>query len=86
MCRLTLLNLCREACSHPEVGLKRDLYAKLPTTEFGTQFKNNDELSVEHTLLAHLVAIVCDLLEPEPESTNALALGLPALRARARTA
>lgn len=43
----------------PTVKLKRELWARLLTTAFGTNFRNDDELFVEHTLLvvtAELIA------------------------------
>ena len=37
--------------THPEVALKRDLWAKLLRTAFGTAFADDDDLFVDHTLL-----------------------------------
>lgn len=50
--RATLNALYRANRSHPEVAIKRELWAKLLTTALGTQFSADEEdLFIEHTLL-----------------------------------
>jgi SAM-dependent methyltransferase len=44
--------------SHPEVQLKRELWAKLLRTAFGTQFEGTDELFIEHTYLVVLATLI----------------------------
>ena len=59
--RADLFDLYEVCRGDPEVQLKRELYAKLLTTAFGTQFANEDELFVEHTplvIMAELIAHV----------------------------
>ncbi|MCZ9346871.1 N-6 DNA methylase [Streptomyces sp. TRM76130] len=43
---------------HPEVQLKRELWAKLLTTALGTNFADRDALFVEHTLLVATAEII----------------------------
>lgn len=43
---------------HPEVKLKRELWAKLLTTALGTAFTDRDALFVEHTLLVATAEII----------------------------
>ncbi|MGC4815899.1 N-6 DNA methylase [Micromonospora sp. DT63] len=47
----TLQNLYRQARNIPEVELKRELWAKLLRTAFGKEFRDYEELFVDHTLL-----------------------------------
>ena len=50
--RATLNALYRANRDHPEVAIKRELWAKLLTTALGTQFSADEEdLFIEHTLL-----------------------------------
>jgi len=42
----------------PEVSLKRELWAKLLRTAFGTQFEGSDALFVEHTYLVVLAILI----------------------------
>ena len=52
-----------QACHHePEVQLKRELYAKLLTTAFGTQFDNPDRLFVDHTLLVTMAKLIAHVV------------------------
>jgi hypothetical protein len=44
--------------NHPEVMLKRELWAKLLTTALGTNFADQDALFVEHTLLVATAEII----------------------------
>jgi|CXWL01.1.fsa_nt_gi hypothetical protein len=48
------------ACSKhlPELQIKRQLWAKLLTTAFGSQFQDDDSLFVEHTLLVNTAEIL----------------------------
>lgn len=74
-----LMALYRSCRDRPEVVLKRELYAKLLTTAFGTQFANDDDLFVEHTLLvvmAELIAHVVlgvSITDPSRNPTSLLA-------------
>ena len=48
--RAELLSMYKRCKAVPEVALKRELYAKLLATAFGTNFGNEDVLFVEHSL------------------------------------
>ena len=54
----TLLSLYEENKNRPTVKMKRLLWAKLLTTALGSQFKDSDELFVEHTLLVNSSEII----------------------------
>ena len=54
----TLLSLYEENKHLPTVQMKRLLWAKLLTTALGSQFKDSDELFVEHTLLVNVSEII----------------------------
>ena len=54
----TLLSLYEENKYLPTVQMKRLLWAKLLTTALGSQFKDSDELFVEHTLLVNVSEII----------------------------
>jgi len=54
----TLLSLYEENKELPTVKMKRLLWAKLLTTALGSQFKDSDELFVEHTLLVNVSEII----------------------------
>lgn len=56
--RATLLDLYDQVRDHPEVALKKSLWAKLLRTAFGTPFENSDDLFVDHTLLVMTAEIV----------------------------
>jgi SAM-dependent methyltransferase len=65
-----LAALYRQHQSQPTVALKRELWAKLLTTAFGTAFADEEQLFIEHTLLvltseiiAHAV-VGLDLADP----------------------
>jgi SAM-dependent methyltransferase len=53
-----LRELLKAGASHPEVSLKRELWAKLLRTAFGTQFEGTDELFIEHTYLVVLATLI----------------------------
>ncbi|WP_219461610.1 N-6 DNA methylase [Nonomuraea rhizosphaerae] len=55
---LELQNLYRANRNHSEVQLKRELWSKLLTTALGTNFTNEDDLFVEHTLLVATAEII----------------------------
>jgi len=55
----SLYALCRD---HPEVVVKRQLWAKLLQTALGTNFKDTDELFLNHTLLVILAEMVAHAL------------------------
>ncbi len=54
----SLLALYREAGKIPEVGLKRDLWAKLLRTAFGTAFTDDEHLFIDHTLLVLTAEVI----------------------------
>jgi N-6 DNA Methylase len=55
---LELAGLYAANRDHPEVRLKRELWAKLLTTALGTNFGGEDALFVEHTLLVATAEII----------------------------
>lgn len=57
--RHTIALLYEQSCDLPAVRLKRELWARLLASAFGTKFEDTDELFLEHTylvLVAELVA------------------------------
>ena len=48
--------------SSPTVRLKRELWSKLLRTAFGTQFTDDDDLFLEHTLLVNTAEIIAHLV------------------------
>ena len=48
----------RRTAQAPEITVKRDLWAKLLRTAFGEDFKNTDDLFIDHTLLVVIAEIV----------------------------
>lgn len=54
----TLRDLYRQNRDQPDVKIKRQLWARLLTTAFGSQFEDTDELFVEHTLLVNTAEII----------------------------
>lgn len=53
-----LRNLYSEQKDHPEIRMKRQLWARLLTTALGSQFEDSDDLFVEHTLLVNTAEII----------------------------
>ena len=53
-----LTELYRAHRDDPGIALKRELWTKLLTTAFGTNFTDDDDLFVEHTLLVVIAEIV----------------------------
>lgn len=53
-----LRHLYNEQKLHPEVRMKRKLWARLLTTALGSQFEDSDELFVEHTLLVNTAEVI----------------------------
>src|SRR5216683_2729523 len=53
-----LVDLYRANRTRPSVALKRELWAKLLTTAFGSAFTDSDDLFVEHTLLVTSADII----------------------------
>ncbi len=53
-----LAALYEENRFHPGIRLKRLLWAKLLTTAFGTSFKDEDSLFIEHTLLVTMADVI----------------------------
>lgn len=61
----------------PSVRLKRELWARLLTTAFGTGFTDSDELFIDHTLLvvtAEIIAHAVIGLDPTAEDISAASL------------
>lgn len=56
--RATLMDLYDRHREDPGVQMKRKLWARLLTTALGTQFKDDDELFIEHTLLVNSAEII----------------------------
>ena len=56
--RATLAALYQQHLELPTVKLKRTLWSRLLTSALGTQFKDSDELFVEHTLLVNSAEII----------------------------
>jgi SAM-dependent methyltransferase len=56
--RDTILDLFLRHREHPDVVMKRRLWARLLTTALGTQFEDSDELFVEHTYLVNTAEII----------------------------
>lgn len=56
--RATLSGLYEQFKTLPTVQMKRTLWAKLLTTALGSQFKDSDDLFVEHTLLVNSSEII----------------------------
>ncbi|MFF0614113.1 N-6 DNA methylase [Nocardia tengchongensis] len=54
----TLADLYQPAADVPEVKLKRDLWAKLLRTAFGTAFADDENLFIDHTLLVLTAEII----------------------------
>lgn len=54
----TLTDLYASARGNAEVALKRDLWAKLLRTSFGTSFTNSDDLFIDHTLLVLTAEVI----------------------------
>lgn len=54
----SLLALYRTAEAIPEVRLKRDLWAKLLRTAFGTAFTDDEHLFIDHTLLVLTAEVI----------------------------
>jgi hypothetical protein len=65
-CQLALRELgdlwSSSVARHPEVQLKRALWAKLLRTALGTQFENDDELFVEHTYLVLVATLIAHVV------------------------
>jgi hypothetical protein len=72
---------------HPSVRLKRELWAKLLTTALGTNFRDEDRLFVEHTLLVASAEIIGHALvgfDPADPGLGAATLVSGALFAQAQ--
>ena len=67
--RATLNAMYRAHRDHPEVAIKRELWAKLLTTALGTQFSADEEdLFIEHTLLVATAECVAHAVLSYPVS------------------
>jgi len=77
----SLLALYRPAGTVPEVALKRDLWAKLLRTAFGTAFTDDEHLFIDHTLLVLTAEVIAhavvgfDISPVGPLTPTALARG-----------
>lgn len=58
LARAALLSCWQSSAGHPEVALKRELWAKLLRSALGSQFKDTDELFLEHTYLVLLATLI----------------------------
>jgi SAM-dependent methyltransferase len=58
LARAALVGCWEQSRSHPEVALKRELWAKLLRSALGSQFEDNDELFVDHTYLVLLATLI----------------------------
>lgn len=56
--RATLATLYEKSRTTPTVKLKKELWSRLLTSALGTQFQDNDELFIEHTLLVNSAEII----------------------------
>jgi hypothetical protein len=56
--RASLVDLYARHRDEPGVRMKRTLWARLLTTALGTQFEDDDELFIEHTLLVNSAEII----------------------------
>lgn len=56
--RASLMALYERHRENPGVQMKRQLWARLLTTALGTQFRDDDELFIEHTLLVNSAEII----------------------------
>ncbi|MFF4653583.1 N-6 DNA methylase [Streptomyces sp. NPDC001380] len=66
MDRTVLAGLYAKYGHLPTVQLKRQLWARLLRSALGTQFQDNDELFIEHTLLVNSAEIIAHLVLGEP--------------------
>lgn len=57
-----LADLWGSADGHPEVQLKRALWAKLLRTALGTQFEDDDSLFLEHTYLVLVATLIAHIV------------------------
>jgi hypothetical protein len=53
-----LTDLYKRNKAHPEISMKRTLWARLLTTALGTQFRASDALFVKHTLLVNSAGMI----------------------------
>lgn len=60
--RAALANLYSEHRNTPTVQIKRQLWAQLLRSALGTQFVDDDELFIEHTLLMNSAGIIAHLI------------------------
>ena len=58
LARASLVACWEQTNSHPEVALKRELWAKLLRSALGSQFEDSDELFVDHTYLVLLATLI----------------------------
>jgi SAM-dependent methyltransferase len=58
LARAALVAYWEHSRTHPEVALKRELWAKLLRSALGSQFENDDELFVDHTYLVLLATLI----------------------------
>lgn len=58
LARASLVACWEQTNYHPEVALKRELWAKLLRSALGSQFADSDELFVDHTYLVLLATLI----------------------------
>jgi hypothetical protein len=56
--RATLANLYRKNKKNPTIAVKRKLWTQLLLSALGTQFKGDDDLFIDHTLLVNTAEII----------------------------
>jgi SAM-dependent methyltransferase len=73
--RATLAALYEQNKANPSVQMKRTLWTRLLTSALGTQFEDNDDLFIEHTLLVNTAEIIAHaVLGLQLETLNPAAL------------
>ena len=76
--RATISAIYQSSKNQPSVAMKRLLWARLLTSALGTQFEDNDDLFIEHTLLVNSAEIIAHAvlgLRPETISPSGLLSG-----------
>lgn len=68
----SLQNLFEEAGEHPDVHLKRELWAKLLRTSFGSSFVDSQQLFIDHTLLVLTAEVIAHAVVGYDLATMAL--------------
>ena len=67
--RATISAIYQRSRTQPSVAMKRTLWARLLTSALGTQFDDNDDLFIEHTLLVNSAEIIAHAVLGLPPET-----------------